>query len=248
MENKCPNCGAELPEEASFCLNCMKPRSITPPAQQPAPKKRGRLLPPLLIAVIVIALSATVLRAIALRNEPETTVSAPPSVSQAQAERTTEITTAKDVTTAPEATQKATTTAPTTTEATASESTTAETTTAATTALTTTETTTVTTTKKETTTASAEIVYEGSTLIQYPVARTESSYTVPYSVKTIADGAFGKNKNLKTVKFSKREKVNCDWEQLFSSLPNLKTVYVYPGTDADLKGLQYFDGEIVYYD
>jgi len=98
-----------------------------------------------------------------------------------------------------------------------------------------------------TTTESKEVIITSGVLKRYPAAKSSKSYTVPYQVKRIADGAFEVNTHLTSLKFSKRENLECDWSRLFSALPNLKTIYIYPGTTADTLGMQYFDGEIIYY-
>lgn len=99
----------------------------------------------------------------------------------------------------------------------------------------------------ETTAPSTQVVFDGSVLTDYPNARTDSSYTIPYSVTSIASGAFHGNSYLRTLKFSKRTNLSCNWSNLFANLPNLETIYIYTGTSADTQGMQYFDGEIIYY-
>lgn len=92
------------------------------------------------------------------------------------------------------------------------------------------------------------VVYNDSTLVYYPSAKTNSEFTIPNYVTKIEKNAFKSNKYLESIKFSKNESFNCDWKNLFSSLENLNTIIIYAGTNADLIGMQYFDGEIVYYD
>ncbi|MBQ7740226.1 MAG: hypothetical protein IJT65_03225 [Eubacterium sp.] len=101
---------------------------------------------------------------------------------------------------------------------------------------------------KTTKQASRKIVIKNGRLISYPAGLKNSSYTIPYDVKSIEKDAFKGNKYLKKIKFSKRETLNCDWNNLFRCLPNLDTIYIYAGTNADTEGMQYFSGEIVYYD
>ena len=84
-------------------------------------------------------------------------------------------------------------------------------------------------------------------LKKYPSSRKSSSYTVPYEVKEISKDAFKDNKYLKTLKFSKRADLKCNWDNLFASLSGLETIYIYAGTSADTQGMQFFTGEIVYY-
>ena len=242
MKNICPHCKAEMPEEASFCLKCMTPRSIEK-AEFPNKKSKTGIYAAVIISFLVII--ATALIIIAYPRSQNLTAA---TTNQIQRQAVTETNPTTNITkvSSTVSTTKATklTTTETTEKTSESTQTTEETT--ETTAETTTETTTV--TKKEATTASTKIIYNGDTLVEYPSSRKDKSFTVPYSVKKISNGAFSKNKHLKTIKFSKREKLECDWAKLYSNLPELKTVYVYPGTDADLIGLQYFDGEIVYYD
>ena len=83
-------------------------------------------------------------------------------------------------------------------------------------------------------------------LVSYPSSRKDRSYTVPSTVTKINSGAF-RNSYLETLTFSKRQSLDCDWAELFAGLPNLKTIYIYTGTDADTVGKQYFNGEIIYY-
>lgn len=238
LDKKCPNCGNALPEEASFCMHCFTPLNTTPLESSELGKNKSKKF----IVLIYSALCAVILVStlICVHNSKGHNDAATSSSKQ--------VTTISTVATRQATTEKASTTKNTT----LTESTTAKPTSTTTTAVQTTKTTTkLTTTKKATTiktTAVAPVIIDDGTLKYYPADRTNSSYTVPYNVTKIAGNAFNNNKHLKTLKFSKRETVDCDWRNLFSSLPNLETVYVYPGTSADLEGLQYFDGEIVYYD
>lgn len=95
------------------------------------------------------------------------------------------------------------------------------------------------------------IVYSSdNALVLYPAGKTSSSYAIPYKVKTIKNNAFKGNPYLTKIKFSKRDKLDVNWSNLFSSknIKNLEAIEVYAGTDADIIGIQYFDGEINYYD
>lgn len=87
-------------------------------------------------------------------------------------------------------------------------------------------------------------------LVFYPQTKSDSRYNVPSNVTSINRNAFNGNAYLKTIKFSKRVQLYVDWKNIFSdnNLKNLETIEVYPGTDADLKGIKYFNGEIIYYD
>lgn len=252
MDKKCPNCGNTLPEEASFCLHCFTQLNVTP--LEPIEKSNNKSKD--FIVLFSFVLCAVILAStfICVHNSKNHNDAVASSFKQV----TTIITTKQTTTKKAEVTQK-TTTAKTTTEIV----TTTASTTTSTNAVSTTKnqkitktatkqnTTAKTTTKKATTiktTTVAYVIIDDGTLKYYPADRTNPSYSVPYGVTKIAGNAFNNNKYLKTLKFSKREAVECDWNNLFSSLPNLETVYVYPGTSADIDGLQYFDGEIVYYD
>lgn len=237
MDKKCPNCGNALPEEASFCMHCFTPLNITPlESSESGKNKPKRFFVLILFALCAVILVSTLICVHNSKGHNDAATTSSKQVTTISTSTTRQATTQKV-----EATQKTT----------VSKSTTAKPTSTTTTALQTTKTTKLTTTKKATTiktTVAPPVIIEGGILTNYPADRTNSSYTVPYNVTKIAGNAFNNNKHLKTLKFSKRETVDCDWHNLFSSLPNLETVYVYPGTSADLEGLQYFDGEIVYYD
>ena len=237
LDKKCPNCGNALPEEASFCMHCFTPLNITPlESSESGKNKSKRFFVLILFALCAVILVSTLICVHNSKGHNDAATTSSKQVTTISTSTTRQATTQKV-----EATQKTT----------VSKSTTAKPTSTTTTALQTTKTTKLTTTKKATTiktTAAPPVIIEGDILTNYPADRTNSSYTVPYNVTKIAGNAFNNNKHLKTLKFSKRETVDCDWRNLFSSLPNLETVYVYPGTSADLEGLQYFDGEIVYYD
>lgn len=250
MSKKCPNCNNEMPEEASFCLHCFtlisKPNlSVVEGGSNKLTKQK------IGISVIAVLLICVLFTVIAFANNANDKIvnEQTSSVANAKsAEISTQSTEHTSVSEALITSDYSLQTSDTTQAQTTNTSTTITTTTPNTTT-----TTTVTTSKttkattKITTTVNTDVIFSGSTLISYPQGRKNSSYTIPYKVTKISNNAFD-NDYLKTLKFSKREHIDCDWENLFSSMPNLKTVYVYPGTDADIEGLQYFDGEIVYYD
>lgn len=250
MDKKCPNCGNALPEEASFCLHCFTPLNVTPLDISEAGKNKSKkffvLILFALCAVILISTFICVHNSKSHNDNTTTSAKQTTTISTSTTKQTTtKKTEAVQKTTVAKSTTKIISTTASTTDVSSSKQ---QKTTKATTKQTTTK---KTTTKKATTiktTALSPVIIDGGTLTNYPAGRANSSYTVPYSVTKIAGDAFNNNKYLKTLKFSKREAVECDWSNLFSSLPNLETVYVYPGTSADLEGLQYFDGEIVYYD
>ncbi len=56
MINHCKHCGAELPEGRSFCLACGKPQRAEP-VLTPPPRRRSRLIWPVLLLAVVIACS-----------------------------------------------------------------------------------------------------------------------------------------------------------------------------------------------
>lgn len=252
MDKKCPNCGNALPEEASFCMHCFTPLNVTPLEPSEAGKNKSKKFIALILfalclcAVILISTFICVHNSKSHNDNTTTSAKQTTTISNATTKQTTTIKAeaVQKTTVANSTTKIISTTASTTAVSTSKQ----QKTTKATTKQTTTK---KTTTKKTTTiktTAAPPVIIDSGILINYPAGRTNSSYTVPYSVTKIAGNAFNNNKYLKTLKFSRREAVECDWGNLFSSLPNLETVYVYPGTSADLEGLQYFDGEIVYYD
>lgn len=240
MGKKCCNCGEALPEEASFCLHCFTPLNVVPlESQETINKKSNKYIKYILIVLCgtILISTITIMCFLNSKNGNDTTLS--PTDKQA-------VTTGLSTTKTTETTQN-TTVANTDTKV--SSTTKQKNTTKSTTQQTTTEK--ATTTKKATTvktTQTPKIIVSNGTLVNYPNSRTNSSYSIPYNVTKISNNAFNNNKHIKSLRFSKREKVECNWSNLFSSLPNLETVYVYPGTSADLEGLQYFDGEIIYYD
>lgn len=103
----------------------------------------------------------------------------------------------------------------------------------------------VVTTEKSITEAD-QIVITGGVLRHYPATATNQSYEIPYGVTKIADNAFSGNKYITSLTFSDRETLDCNYANLFNSLPNLNTIYIYPGTSPDLDGKQYFWGKVVY--
>ena len=253
LGKRCPNCGSDLPEEASFCLDCFTPLNVTPIITKESSKKQPKGIIYLILAIVFVSalVSVLIVSTTAKKQDNSTTQSTTTAAAMA-----IKVTTSKQSTTKKTVSTEKSTATDSTAE---TESTTTSTTESTTKATTTTKPTTtkkksttkaVTTTKRaittEKTTTPSVVINEG-TLVSYPPDKTSSTYKIPYNVKKINNNAFN-NKYIKTIKFSKRETVECDWANLFSCLPNLKTVYVYPGTSADLEGLQYFDGEIVYYD
>lgn len=92
------------------------------------------------------------------------------------------------------------------------------------------------------------VVFIGSKLVYYPAGISKTSYTIPDFVDEISNDAFKGNTKIKKLRFSNNENFKCDWKNLFKSLENLESIVVYSGTPADTSGIQYFDGEIIYYD
>lgn len=250
MENRCPNCNSPLPTGAGFCLHCFTMLNKKAPPESEKVKKNKTAL----IVICALIIACGVALGFFLNNKPSANKE-PESVSVIVSESKSEAE-SLDEKTSEAVTQKATTEKTTVSE-TASEETSSEATTQTTneiTSLTTTETTTATTettknstTKKETTTKQEEIIIKNGVLKSYPKSLKASSYTIPYSVTKIEKGAFTGNRNIKTLKFSKRESVSCNWQSLFSELSGLKTIYIYAGTSVDTEGMQYFGGEIIYY-
>lgn len=238
LDKKCPNCGQDMPEEASFCLECFSPLNISPIE---ATEKNNKNSKAIILIIIFVLIFSIVVTSIFIKSNKENNITVLNTTATGKVTKTTTSQQTTKLTTKP-------TTQITTKKSTTESTTPTETTTKKPTTSTTVSTTKSTTKKLTATTAPAEVVIDGSTLTNYPSSRKNTSYTIPYSVTKISNNAFNNNKYLKTLKFSKREKLDCNFQNLFASLPNLETVYVYPGTDADLEGLQYFDGEIVYYD
>ena len=248
MDKKCPHCNRPIPKGSSFCMYCFKNinRLKTPDICK---TKRSVKRPLALIAcitAIVIAVSTItvfanrehIFESTTVSTSAQTTVTTEASALTTSVDKQTTSTTAKPTT-------KASTTTTTKVEQTSSASTendddeiisksnvTAKQTTRR---------------NKITTTKSNKVVIESGVLKKYPSSKSSKSYAIPYNVKKINDNAFEVNTNLTSLKFSKRENLTCNWDKLFSSLPNLRTIYIYPGTSVDTTGMQYFDGEIVYY-
>lgn len=248
MDKKCPNCSNALPEEASFCMHCFTPLNVTP--QELNENKTGnskKIIVLILFVLCAVIFISTFICVHNSKNHDDSKYISTEHTTTINTATTEQTTTKKAVaiqkTTVTKSTTKSTSTSTTVASTSMQQKTTKATTKQASTK--------INTTKKATTikpTSPPPVVIEGGTLSNYPADRTSSSYTIPNSVTRISGDAFNNNKYLKTLKFSKRETVDCDWRNLFLSLPNLETVYIYPGTSADLEGLQYFDGEIVYYD
>ena len=262
MENKCSNCGKPLPQGAVFCMHCFTLNSKKLPPDINGVKKKKTALIIISLVVIICLCGAAVFsigKARVAKEEknatsPSTTVKASeiaaPSTSVTAALTTAEAPT--NAQTKPETTATQTTSAPATTTATTTATQpTAESTTKPkkeTTKATKPKEKTAKKVKKKTTKAqSSEIIIENGVLKKYPSSRKSSSYTVPYEVKEISKDAFKDNKYLKTLKFSKRADLKCNWDNLFTSLSGLETIYIYAGTSADTQGMQFFTGEIVYY-
>ena len=240
MSKKCPHCNQPLPKASSFCLHCFK--MVTPLKEVATPKQKShkKQATAAIILTAIIAVSAISAYAISFDKAKEAVKfdTSAPSVSvmstkEASVASTTDLTSTTELTTTTEATQSEATTEQTSEAASTEQTQPAPAVTEATT---------------RATTISKEIIISSGVLKLYPSARSNSSYTIPYDVTKIADGAFERNTHLKSLKFSKRENLQCNWAKLFSALPNLKTIYIYAGTSADIEGMQYFDGEIVYYD
>ena len=245
MENKCPHCGKPLPKASSFCMYCMHAIHEKDIAPKPR-KKRKRSVMIALISLLIIILSGS-LAFVLIRNKPVKTET---SVRVSTTAVTTVTQSAAQTTAAPKTTAKKETA--TKKETTAKKKTTAKivTTAAPTEAATVTQPQPQTTQAPATraaTTASNAVSINGGTLSDYPNTKQDSFYAIPYGVSTIATGAFHGNAYLQTLKFSKRANLNCNWSNLFANLPNLSTIYIYAGTSADTQGIQYFDGEIIYY-
>ena len=237
LENKCPHCGKEMPKSAAFCMHCMRAREEKKIQLKP-PKKSNKKVLILCACALAVALTAAALW-IALGHKQEQAVNTvEPAVSSTAASAATTAPTTQKQTSSTKKKAKTTkeqTTKKDTTQATAAEqppqNTPAQPATRA----------------PATTAASTDVVIDGSALTDYPNTKTDSSYTIPYAVSSISSGAFHGNPYLRTLKFSKRTNVSCNWSNLFANLPNLETIYIYTGTSADTQGMQYFDGEIIYY-
>ena len=91
------------------------------------------------------------------------------------------------------------------------------------------------------------VLYQKNTLIFYPPAKKDVSFTIPETVTSLKEGAFN-HARFTTLTFNKSSTFECDWKALFAALSQLESIRVYPGSSADLVGAQYFTGEIVYYE
>lgn len=248
MEKRCPKCGGYLPKNASFCMHCCNLVSVrtVPANKEIKPKKTKWLI--LSSAIVLLAVVCIIYGNSKTQSNKTVQEHTVVTVSEfAETSQSTSETTAKETTATTSSTTKAAETVPSTVPSTEEVTSaliiyeTAEQTTEQKTTVKTKK-----TTKKPTGTKQ-DVEIQNGTLISYPKNKKTSIYTIPYSVKSIKKGAFRGNKYIKKLKFSKRENVKCDWNDLFSSLPNLKTIYIYAGTNADTEGMQYFGGEIVYY-
>lgn len=238
MENKCPHCGKPLPKASSFCMYCMHGIHEREIVLKPE-KMHKRSVMIILISLLFIILGGSIAFVLIYGKsaKEETTLTASTATVTSATETATQATTAKTTTAKKAATKKETKTTAATTEAAAV--TQAQTQPQARQA--------PAPTTKAATTASNAVSISGGTLSDYPNTKQDSFYAIPYGVSTIATGAFHGNAYLQTLKFSKRANLNCNWSNLFANLPNLSTIYIYAGTSADTQGMQYFDGEIIYY-
>ncbi len=247
MDKKCPHCNRPMPKGSSFCMYCF--RNVNKLKEPDINQSRRNIRPALtvLVAVVLIAITAGSITIAAKSYDSDKTE----AQSTAQAATVTEAatqsvsyteTTTEKATSSTTATEKATATTTEKTSEEATSETVEDVVTQSEKALTK-----KITRKVTTATVSNKVIISSGVLKKYPASKNSASYTIPYDVKKISDNAFEVNRNLKTLKFSKRENLDCNWDKLFSALPNLKTIYIYPGTSADTRGMQYFDGEIIYY-
>ena len=248
MENKCPKCGCELPKDSAFCLHCFSGVKEEFPTVANNSRERHKAVALIILALIIVGCGLLLLY---LQKSPSN--NSPSTTTMQITEATEQELASSSVTiiTTEERTEKVTTTAPhTTTDSvtTETQATVKQTTTEEQTDSTTNHTTTQKTTQKSTQQENESIVIKDGKLISYPKNKKDSSYTIPYSVTSIKKDAFGGNPYIKKLKFSKREEITCDWANLFSNLPNLETIYICAGTSVDIEGMQYFGGEIIYYD
>lgn len=275
MAQKCPYCGSELPEESRFCMSCMQytvpPEALAFDTADGSNKNSHRRI--LLPLVLLLIFAASAIGILHLKNTDKP-VAENPSASVAAVTEETGSTTVSDETVVSDTTNE-TVTGDTTSTTTPLQSETApsssptpagttasgsggnsagssdNTTTATTKAATqgTTKKATTTTEKKITSSQTEEaekIVISSGILKHYPATATNTHYTIPHSVTKIADNAFSGNKYITSLEFSSRENLDCNYANLFNSLPNLNTIYIYPGTSPDLEGKQYFWGKVVY--
>lgn len=240
-EKKCPHCNSAIPEESPYCMHCGKyvtglRTTKSQPTDTKSKKKKTAAALLIALAAIILISSSTIIFASQHKTKPHPTTTAKIVTTK----KTSTATTLKPTTKKKEkVTTTESTTVPTTT------TTTTEPTTTTTTTAPTTKATTAKPTKKKTTTEVLTPTISGSVLKKYPTDKKDSTYEIPYKVKKISRGAFD-NKYITTLKFSSREDVECDYNELFRSMPNLKTIYIYAGTTADLDGKQYFHGKIIY--
>ena len=235
MNRKCPHCGEIIPEEAKYCLKCMNytielsnPKTID--SINKSNKSRiiiictSVLIVIAAVAATIIANSSQKLETTTMLSSVSSTAPEPSSSASIKSETTLDKTKSNETYTTEATTSTTTTTATTTT---------------------TTEATTITTTSAKKVTSTPKPIIRNETLISYPAKIKKTSYRIPYKVKSISSNAFN-NKHLKSLYFSERENLDCDWKSLFGGLPNLQTIYIYPGTSVDIEGKQYFQGKIVY--
>lgn len=252
MKNKCPKCGCELPKDAAFCLHCFSSVKEKSPPVSINNKKRHKTTVALILAVMAVTCCLFLLHLQKSPTDKNPSTTKPQTIDAS--EPTEYASTSETINSTTEKAENSTITTVTTTtepDTTVAQTTAQQTTTEAqiiTTAKQTTTQTTQKTTQKPTQQKDESIVIKDGKLINYPKNKKDSSYTIPYSVKSIKKDAFGGNPYIKKLKFSKREEITCDWANLFSNLPNLETIYICAGTSVDIEGMQYFGGEIIYYD
>lgn len=259
MDHKCPHCSHPLPEEARFCMHCMRyTLELLDPPPVKSKKHRSKAVIFAAAAAVIITTAIIILTAY---SQPKTIPTASPTKNEENittAVHTSAVVTSKKTKSTEKATEipteeltdkkadeagamdKRVTEEDTTTSTHSYKKAKADNSTSEKVTKKRTEKTEKTDKKAD----SAPIIKDG-VLIKYPDDLEADSYTIPHKVKSIKDGAFS-NKHLKSLYFSDREKLECDYEKLFSGLPSLQIVYIYPGTTADKEGKIYFSGEIVY--
>ncbi|MBQ9531402.1 MAG: zinc ribbon domain-containing protein [Eubacterium sp.] len=241
MDKKCPHCNRPIPKGSSFCMYCFNSvNNLKEPVINHSRRSfnpRITLLACAVFAIVTISVLAVVSNS---NNKPEVKAQYSTTLSEPAAKTTFPATTS--IKTKEETKTTAVTKEKTTEQISLKSADNEETQTVQTSAKKTTRKTTTTTTTK-----SNKVIISSGVLKKYPSSKGSASYTIPYEVEKISDNAFERNSHLQTLKFSRRENLQCDWDKLFSALPNLKTIYIYPGTSVDTRGMQYFDGEIIYY-
>lgn len=243
MNRKCPHCGERIPEEAKYCLKCMNYTvELSNPITDQKSKKNNKskiiLICVSILVIIAAAISILISKVSSSSPKDDETVSSN-SISTSISNNSQSSSNLNEITSNNTETSEASTTQTTT------ETKTETTTTTTTSTVPITETTTLATTATKKATSAPKPIINNGILESYPSGIKKSSYKIPYSVKSISPNAFH-NKHLKTLYFSNRENLECDWASLFYGLPKLQTIYIYPGTSVDIDGKQYFKGKIVY--